>query len=299
MQVGWICVKHGLAKSAPCLWARHAAGDVAGLGVGRQVVGVAVSARAERDRVRRPRLHRAGGEVAGDDAGGASVLHDEVEHLAAGVHLDRAASDLVRERLVRTEQQLLAGLASGVEGARHLRAAEGAVVEQSAVLACEGHTLRDALVDDVDAHLGQPVHVALAGAEVAALDRVVEQAVDAVAVVRVVLGGVDATLGGDAVRASGRVVEGEQLHPVAELAERRRRGRTREPTAHDDDLEATLVGRVHQLHVELVLRPLLRDRTLGDPGVEFTDHRVTTPVVMSNGMLMLPTVMSTAKPIAK
>ena len=25
MQVGWICVKHGLAKKAPRLWARHAA----------------------------------------------------------------------------------------------------------------------------------------------------------------------------------------------------------------------------------------------------------------------------------
>jgi hypothetical protein len=25
MQVGWICVKHGFAKNAPRLWARHAA----------------------------------------------------------------------------------------------------------------------------------------------------------------------------------------------------------------------------------------------------------------------------------
>ena len=207
--------------------------------------------------------------------------------------------DLVRERLVGAEQQLLAGLAAGVERARHLRAAEGAVVEQAAVLAGEGHALRDALVDDVDAHLGEPVDVALTGAEVAALHRVVEEAVDAVAVVRVVLRRVDAALRGDAVRATRRVVEGEQLHPVAELAEGRGRGRAGEAAADDDDLEAALVRRVHQLHVEPVLSPLLRDRPRGDPGVEVTDHRVTTPVVMSNGMLTLPTVITTANAIAK
>ena len=46
-------------------------------------------------------------------------------------------------------QQLLAGLAAGVEGAGDLYAAEGAVVEQAAVLAGERDALRDALVDDV------------------------------------------------------------------------------------------------------------------------------------------------------
>ena len=177
-----------------------------------------------------------------------------------GVQLDRAEGDLVRERLVGAEQQLLAGLAAGVERARHLRATERAVVEQAAVLAGERHALRDALVDDVDAHLGEPVHVGLAGAEVAALHGVVEEPVDAVAVVRVVLRRVDAALRGDAVRAARRVVEREQLHLVAELAEGRGGGGAGEPAAHDDDLEPALVRRVHQLHVELVLLPLLGDR---------------------------------------
>ena len=71
--------------------------------------------------------------------------------------------DLARERLVGAEQQLLAGLAARVERARHLRAAERAVVEQAAVLAGERHALRDALVDDVDAHLREPVDVAPRG----------------------------------------------------------------------------------------------------------------------------------------
>jgi hypothetical protein len=57
--------------------------------------------------------------------------------------------DLPLEGLVGAEQELLARLAAGVERARDLRAAEGAVVEQAAVLAGERDALRDALVDDV------------------------------------------------------------------------------------------------------------------------------------------------------
>ena len=96
-----------------------------------------------------------------DDAAGLAVDDDQLEHLVAGVHRDRAGRDLALQRLVGAEQQLLAGLAAGVEGARHLHAAERAVVEQAAVLAGEGHALRDALVDDVGADLGQPVDVRL------------------------------------------------------------------------------------------------------------------------------------------
>jgi hypothetical protein len=87
--------------------------------------------------------------------------------------LPRATS---AQRLVRAEEQLLPRLAARVERARDLRAAERAVVQQAAVLAREGHALRDALVDDVHRHLREPVDVRLARAEVAALDRVVEEA---------------------------------------------------------------------------------------------------------------------------
>ena len=60
-----------------------------------------------------------------------------------GVQLDGAEVHLLHHRLVGAEQQLLAGLAPGVERAGHLRAAEGAVVEQAAVLPGEGHALGD------------------------------------------------------------------------------------------------------------------------------------------------------------
>ena len=154
-------------------------GDVAAHRVGREVEDVAVAAGREHDGVGEVRLDLAGDEVAGDDAAGLAVDDDDLEHLVAAEHLHRAGRDLALERLVGADEQLLARLAAGVERARDLDAAEGAVVEQAAVLAGEGHALRDALVDDVGADLGEAVDVRLARAVVAALDGVVEEAVDA------------------------------------------------------------------------------------------------------------------------
>src|SRR5205085_7978353 len=150
---------------------------------------------AEEHGVGRMRRDLTGVEIADDDAGGAAVLHDEVQHLAAGEDLDAAGLDLPAQRRVRAKEQLLAGLAPGVEGAGDLRPAEGSRVEEAAVLPGEGDAEGDALVDDVDRQLGKAVDVGLPGPEVPALHRVVEQAVDRVAVSPVVLGGVDATLG--------------------------------------------------------------------------------------------------------
>ena len=198
----------------------------------------------------------------------ATVLDDEVEHLRARVQRDGARVHLPHQRLVRAEQELLAGLTACVERPRHLGATERAVVEEPAVLTRERHALRDALVDDVDRHLGEPVDVRLARAVVAALDRVVEQAVDAVAVVLVVLGRVDAALRGDRVRAPRRVVERDDLDVVAGLAERRRGRCTGETRADDDDVEAPAVGRVDELDLELVVVPLLFERAVGDVRVK-------------------------------
>ena len=133
--------------------------------------------------------------------------------------LDGALVHLAHQRLIRAEQELLPGLAARVEGARDLRAAERPVVEQPAVLARERNALGHALVDDVHAQLREPVDVRFPRAVVAALDGVVEQAVDAVAVVLVVLRGVDPALGGDAVGAARAVLDAEVEDVVAELAQ--------------------------------------------------------------------------------
>ena len=199
------------------------AGGVGALGVGEEVVDVAVAAGGEDDRVGDVDAGCAGDEVAGDDAASFAVDHDEVEHLRAGDHGDGSGVDLAFECLVGAEEELLAGLSAGVEGARDLRSAEGAVVEGAAVFAGEGHALGYALVDDLGADLGEAVDVAFAGAEVSTFDGVVEEAEDALTVVGVVLSGVDATLRGDGVRAGGESLEAEAFDFVCQARRARLR----------------------------------------------------------------------------
>ena len=235
--------------------------DVAAHRVGGEVVDVAVAAAREDHGVGEMGLDLAGDHVADDDAARPAVDDDELEHLVPGVHLQPALGDLPLQGLVCADEQLLAGLAARVEGPRHLHAAERAVVEQAAVLTREGHALRDALVDDVRADLGQPVDVRLPRAEVAALHGVVEQPVDRVAVGLVVLRRVDAALGRDGVRPAGRVLVAERRHLVAGLGQGRARGGAGQPGPHDDHAQLAPVRRVDQLGLELAPVPPVRDRS--------------------------------------
>src|SRR5690606_3108767 len=185
----------------------------------------------------------------------------------ARVHLHLARGDLPAEGLIGAEEELLPRLAAGVEGAGDLDAAEGAGVEQAAVLAGEGHALGHALVDDLDGDLRQAVHVGLAGAEVAALDGVVEQALDRVAVVAVVLGGVDAALRGDGVGAARGVLVAELDDLVTLFGEGGAGRAAREAGAHHDDGVLAPVGGVDQLGLEAALVPALVDGARGRLGV--------------------------------
>src|SRR5690606_27362040 len=183
-------------------------------------------------------------------------------------------------------------------GAGDLGAAEGPGVEQASVLAGERHALGHGLVDDVHRDLGQAVDVRLAGAEVAALHRVVEEAVDGVAVAAVVLGGVDAALGGDGVGAPGRVLVAERLDVVAQLAEGRGGGAAGQAGADDDDGQLALVGGVDQAGAELALLPPLLDgpgRGLGVADLRAFDVlHWTTPKVMASGGARKPATRRTA-----
>ena len=235
------------------------------------------------------------------------------------MQLHRAGRHLAHQRRVGPQQQLLAGLAPGIERAGYLGPAEGAVVEQPAVLPSEGHALGGGLVDDVHRHLGQAVHVGLPGPVVAPLDGVVEQPVNAVAVVLVVLGRIDAALGGNAVGPAGGVVVGEHLDPVTQLAQRGGGRCPGQARAHHDDVEAALVVGVHQPHGELVVGPLVVQRSGRDASVERAEHQWSspsaapcwssstmerplssiTPACTKMGKLRLPTRMIPASPAAR
>ena len=96
-----------------------------------------------------------------------------------------------------------------------------------------------------------------------ALDGVVEEPVDRVAVALVVLGGVDAALRRDGVRATRGVLVAEGLHDVAGLAQGRGGRGSCEAGADDDDREAAPVRGVGDAGLELAGVPPLVDRAAG------------------------------------
>ena len=171
-------------------------------GVGGKVVDIAVATSGHHHGMGGVAFQLTRDEVADDDTAGTAVDHHQIHHLMTLVQHHGAAGNLATQGTVGSQQQLLTRLATGVEGTAHLRTTEGAVVQKAAVVAGERHALRDTLVDDVAADLGQTVDVSLAGAIVATLDGVLEQTLHAVAIVLIVLGGVDTALGGDGVGAA-------------------------------------------------------------------------------------------------
>ena len=266
LRVAGIREQRALAVRAP------RGGHVAGHGVGGEEEHVAVSTGGHHHSVSGVRHHLTGHEVARDDAGATTFDRHHIDEFGAVEQTHVAQTNLASQLLIRTQQQLLTGLAAGVEGTAHLRATERTVVEQSAVLASERNTLGHHLVDDVHRDFGETMHVSFAGAEVAALDGVVEQTMNAVAVTLIVLGGVDSALRGDGVRAARRVVEGESVHLITEFGQRCRRRRAGQTGADDDDLELALVAGGNQLHVALVGVPRIGHGAGGDLGFECDRH---------------------------
>ena len=114
------------------------------------------------------------------------------------------------------------------------------------------------------ADLGQTVDIGLAGTVVATLNRVIEKPIDAVAIILVVLGCVDAALGRDGMGAARGVLQAEGEDVVAQLGQRGRGRSAGQPGTDDDQGVVALVRRIDQLEFELVFIPLLRDRTARD-----------------------------------
>ena len=238
--------------------------DIAAHGIGREIENVSVSAGGEDDGVGGVGTDFTGDEVADDDAFGLAVDDDEVEHLGAGVHGDSAFRDFLFESLVATDEELLSGLAAGVEGPLHLSSAERAVVEEAAVFAGERNALGDALVNDLGRDFSETVDVAFPGAEVAAFDGIVEEAVNGVAIVLVILGGVDPALGCDGVGAARAVLVAEAIDVVTKFGKGGCGGSTGEAGTDHDDFEFSLVGGVDQLGVHFMGRPFVGQGAIGD-----------------------------------
>src|SRR5687767_14651388 len=112
------------------------------------------------------------------------------------------------------------------------------------------------------------MHVRFTRAVIASFDRIVKKAVNTVAIVLVILRGVDAALRGDRVRAAGAVLEAKNFHFVTEFRKTGGSGRTGEPGADNENFYTAFIGRVYQRHGGFVRRPFLVERAFGDPGIK-------------------------------
>ena len=189
----------GVSKVGPPPMAAPGRRHVGVFGIGREVIHIAVAPRAQQHRIPGVALQLPGHQVAHHKAPRLALDHHQLQHFPTSVNLDLARLYHAHHGTVGPQQELLPSLPLGIKGARHLRPPEGAVVEQAAVLPCKGHPLGHALVNNAAADLRQAMHIGLAGAVVAPLDSVVEQPPHAIAIVGVVLRGVDAPLGRNAV----------------------------------------------------------------------------------------------------
>ncbi len=93
-----------------------------------------------------------------------------------------------------------------------------------------------------------------------------------VTVVLVVFGGINSALSGDGVRAARRILVAEGFHLIPEFSEGRGSRGPCETGADDNDLKLAAVGRVDELGFELVILPLLFERSGGNPGIEGNAH---------------------------
>ena len=144
------------------------------------------------------------------------------------------------------------------------------------------------------------MHVCFARTEVATLDGVLKQTIDAVAVTLVILGGVDSTLCCNGVRATWRVMKGKCINLIAQLGKRCSSRCSCKTSSNNNDFELALVVRVYKLCVCFVVVPLFMQRTSWDFGVKRVHKSYfTIPAITAIGNDTLPTTTMVAKPVAK
>ena len=103
---------------------------------------------------------------------------------------------------------------------------KGAIGEVSAVFAGKGNPLCHTLIDNVATDFSKTMDIGLPGPEITPFDGVVEKPVHAVAVILVVLCGVDPPLSGNGVGSSRAVLIAETLYLIAKLSKGRGSGGT-------------------------------------------------------------------------
>src|SRR3954471_22055442 len=106
-------------------------------------------------------------EVAGDNATGLTVNDNQLKHFMPVIHFYIAERNLSFKCLVGSDQQLLPRLPCRVKGSLHLCTPEATIAEQATVFPCKRNSLRHALVNNINAYFGKPVHIPFPGPVIA------------------------------------------------------------------------------------------------------------------------------------
>ena len=154
---------------------------------------------------------------------------------------------------------MLAGGRSGERGAVVERASEAAEIEQALGRAIEGNAHAVEQIDDAGSGVAHGLDRRLVGEEVSAVDRVVEMLPGGIAFAFQVLGGVDASLRADRVRALYGD-DREQVDLAAHLGDLDDGGEACQAAAHYDDFRSDC---------HAAMSPICRARTPGSPPTIF------------------------------
>ena len=114
----------GVCEVSTLAVALHGSRTVATHSIGREEEGVAITAGTDNYGVGREALDLTSHEVACDDTTCTAIDDNEVEHLVAGVELYVAQLYLTAQCRVSTEEELLTGLAAGIERTGYLSTTE-------------------------------------------------------------------------------------------------------------------------------------------------------------------------------
>ena len=117
------------------------------------------------------------------------------------------------------------------------------------------------LINNIYTHLGQPINIGFTGAVIPTLHRIVEKPVYGITIILVILGRINASLGGNGMGPSGTVLITEAFYVIAQFSHGGGSRGACQATAHHNHLILPFIGRVNQLQVEAVLIPFLSHRS--------------------------------------
>ena len=138
----------GVGKPGAALVSPPGCCDIATSCIRREVEDVGVAPCGKDDGIRCVRRNFSGHQIADNNSACPFVHDDDIEQFLARMHVHVPSGDLLGEGRVRSQEKLLAGFSTAIEGSLDKDAAERTVGQLATILPSEGHSLGDCLIDD-------------------------------------------------------------------------------------------------------------------------------------------------------